>query len=103
MLYRRKPLKKKRRLSIGYDSYEEVFYIESKSRHGFYHEVFKLNDNNEYSCNCEAKSKGNDYTNNCRHIRVLKYYLKNEWWLIDQVISLPIMLLSRQRQLQQEV
>lgn len=79
MLYR-KPLKKRRRLVIAYDKDEQVYYVESRSRHGFYHEI------HDFMCNCEAKVMGN-FSNNCRHIKVLKYYIENEPWLIEQVIS----------------
>jgi len=79
-----KTLKKRRRREIGYDKEEDVYYVESKSRPGFYHEVSKIDD--DWFCNCEFAMM-NNFKGHCGHIRIVVWYRKYQPELIDAVIS----------------
>lgn len=62
--------------------------VESRSRNGFYHDVVHFVDGG-WSCDCHkfTMEVSMQSKNDCRHIKIVKYYLSNEWWLIDFVIA----------------
>lgn len=80
----RKPLQKRRKRGIGYDDQEKVYYVESRSRKNFYHEV--QNFDNKWSCNCEHGMMVN-FKDACSHIILVVWYIKYQPHLIDIVIS----------------
>lgn len=81
-------LQKKRKRGIGYDDEEQVYYVESRSRKDFYHEV--QNIDNKWACNCEYGML-NNYDGPCNHIRLVVWYTKYQPEMIDKVISLDNM------------
>lgn len=86
---RQKQKQKRRRRGIGYDKENEVYYIESKSRKNFYHEVHKIDD--KWGCNCEYGMMNNFDGSACSHILILVWYIKYQPDMIDVVISLDEM------------
>lgn len=78
-------LSKRRRLCIAYDNEEDCYYVESKSDHGFYHEVDKLTGT--WRCNCHDFVLNKMFTKPCRHIILVIWYKQYQPHLIDTFIG----------------
>lgn len=76
---------KKRRRGIGYYKDEDFYFVESKSRKGFYHEVQKIDG--KWSCNCEYGML-NNFDGPCGHISLVVWYIKYQPEMIDPVICI---------------